>query len=252
MRMMTNYNRFRPTTEEILGVVGNVAAARDAIVGDDDVFDNGESLIVRVVLPGDLTSITKGDYVSSGFAVRASQNVVSVHPYVLRRICTNGAVLPSVAKETLLERVEVPTATSSAANFESSLVLNALEDELSECMNPDTILDWIAQVRATLQLDGMSILFSRHFRRAMTLFPDFDPFAEIFERFQRDNDPDRTAFGLLNAITATGRDARDPDVRWRLEEFGGQFPAWVAGACEELGDGSTVGRGMTTGSHRRH
>jgi hypothetical protein len=234
MRAMTSYNRFRPTTREILARVREVAASRDAVVSDDDVFDDGEYLMVRVVLPGEVSAITKGDYVKSGVAVRVTQDVVSVNPYVLRLVCTNGAVLPVAARATHLERIEVPTVTSSAANFESSVVLNAIEDELDQCTNPDAITDWIAQVRETTQLDGMSILTSRHFRRAMMLFPDFDPFAEIAARFQRDPDPDETAFGLLNAITATARDVRDPHLRWKLEEFGGQFPAWVVRARLEL------------------
>ena len=29
----------------------------------------------------------------------------------------------------------------------------------------------------------------------------------------------------MNAVTATARDTRDPDLRWRLEEFGGGIPA---------------------------
>src|SRR5256885_684810 len=42
---------------------------------------------------------------------------------------------------------------------------------------------------------------------------------QILGRFARDGD--RSGFGLMNAVTSTARDTRNPDLRWRLEEFGG-------------------------------
>jgi len=36
---------------------------------------------------------------------------------------------------------------------------------------------------------------------------------------------DRSAFGLMNAVTSVARDQDDPEVRWRLEELGGGVPA---------------------------
>src|SRR5438876_2266979 len=36
---------------------------------------------------------------------------------------------------------------------------------------------------------------------------------------------DRSRFGLMNAVTSVARDTPDPDLRWRLEEFGGGIPA---------------------------
>ena len=45
----------------------------------------------------------------------------------------------------------------------------------------------------------------------------------IFQRFT--DDGDRSAFGLMNAVTSVARDVRDPEVRWRLEALGGGVPA---------------------------
>jgi len=51
--------------------------------------------------------------------------------------------------------------------------------------------------------------------------------AEVLEqiagRFLRERD--RSAFGLMNAVTSLARDTREPEMRWRLEEFGGGVPA---------------------------
>ena len=46
---------------------------------------------------------------------------------------------------------------------------------------------------------------------------------DIVETFLEDDD--RSAFGLMNAVTSVARDQDDPEVRWQLEELGGGVPA---------------------------
>ncbi|MHC4519484.1 MAG: hypothetical protein ACYTAS_12915, partial [Planctomycetota bacterium] len=41
----------------------------------------------------------------------------------------------------------------------------------------------------------------------------------VLGRYERQ--PERSLFGLMNAITSVARDTRDHDTRWRLEEAGG-------------------------------
>jgi hypothetical protein len=50
-------------------------------------------------------------------------------------------------------------------------------------------------------------------------------FMAIMDRFFEGRDPSR--FGLMNAVTSVARDTSDPEVRWRLEEFGGGVPVAV-------------------------
>ena len=42
---------------------------------------------------------------------------------------------------------------------------------------------------------------------------------------------DTSRFGWMNAVTSVARDTTDPELRWRLEEFGGGIPV----AAEEAG-----------------
>ena len=55
----------------------------------------------------------------------------------------------------------------------------------------------------------------------------------VLGRFDVDGDP--TAFGLLNAVTATARDERDPALRWTLEAAGGSVPARLGTAPRRRG-----------------
>ena len=50
-------------------------------------------------------------------------------------------------------------------------------------------------------------------------------------QFMREKD--RSPIGLMNAVTSLARDTRDPDLRWRLEEFGGGVLARLAPAPDQ-------------------
>jgi hypothetical protein len=45
----------------------------------------------------------------------------------------------------------------------------------------------------------------------------------ILQRFNRAKD--RSAYGLMNAVTSVARDTTDPEIKWRLESLGGSIPA---------------------------
>jgi hypothetical protein len=40
----------------------------------------------------------------------------------------------------------------------------------------------------------------------------------------------------MNAVTSVARDTRDPELRWRLEEFGGGIPALARDPSPRLDD----------------
>jgi hypothetical protein len=47
--------------------------------------------------------------------------------------------------------------------------------------------------------------------------------ALIFDVYMKGRD--RSGYALMNAVTSVARDTRDPELRWRLEEFGGGIAA---------------------------
>ena len=60
--------------------------------GVTNAFDDGSRLFVRGVLPHWI-NIRRGDGIQAGVALRAVDNLVLVHPYTLRQVCTNGAIM---------------------------------------------------------------------------------------------------------------------------------------------------------------
>jgi hypothetical protein len=86
----------------------------------------------------------------------------------------------------------------------------------------------------------------------ITLMPYLHHFAhwpQMLERIVRQfTREEPTRFGLVNAVTATARDTREPEVRWRLEELGGQLaaletppPAMPRGAAVRQHDRLAIG-----------
>jgi hypothetical protein len=68
-----------------------------------DAYDDGDRLFARAVLPAD-TEIRPGDRVNAGIAMRAAGPEILVHPYTLRRVCTNGAIITHSFHSRQIER----------------------------------------------------------------------------------------------------------------------------------------------------
>src|ERR1043166_3199788 len=57
-----------------------------------DKFDDGRRLFVRSILPW-VKEVRARDGVQGGVALRATEHELSVHPYVFRKVCSNGAIM---------------------------------------------------------------------------------------------------------------------------------------------------------------
>src|SRR5207248_305343 len=88
------------STGEIAGIFADeVGAARGVVTGT---FDDGARLLSRSVLPN-FQDVTPGDRLQAGVALRADTSGISVHPYLFRLVCKNGAIM---AHTTGTERID--------------------------------------------------------------------------------------------------------------------------------------------------
>ena len=188
-----------------------------------DAYDDGQRLFARGVLPvhGD---VHPGDSVQAGVAIRASGPDILVHPYTFRQICTNGAIAAHALQTRRLERIAsagVFIATYDVAVALTDLCLAVRASAAPEAF--DTSLQEMrsaSEVEADLALQLLPALAHMPQRVIALVLP------QILQRFAAGED--RSAFGLLNAVTSAARDTRDPEMRWRLEELGGTLPARLA------------------------
>jgi hypothetical protein len=212
------------TTPEI----GEIFAEEMVIAGGNvsDRFDDGTRLFLRAVLP-DEREVRSGDRLRAGVAVRATPEEISVHPYVFRQVCSNGAILAHATQSRRIERnVFLPG--------DGPEVEVALREAVRACCLEDAFASGFDEIRSSL--DSTIDL-------ALTMMPLMSRLAEkeaghtifqtILNRFFESRDTSR--FGWMNAVTSVARDTTDPEVRWRLEEFGGGIPVAAEKAGRQRG-----------------
>jgi hypothetical protein len=197
-----------PTTQEFLEAFSEEVAGAGGKV--TDTYQDEGRLFARAVLPTP-REVAPGDKLQGGVALRATEQDVRIHPYVFRQVCRNGAI----SAESVQTRI--------VAREDAFDVLPQVRDAVRECCGDEAFALATSQMRAArdaeadLSLNLMPMLSKLPRADAKRIVDD------ILGRFRRDKD--RSQFGLMNAVTATARDTRDPELRWRLEELGGGIAA---------------------------
>lgn len=195
------------TTARILEVFTDEVGSHRGVV--TEAFDDGKRLFVRSVLP-QLDIVRSGDQVQGGVALRATEQGLWVHPYVFRQVCRNGAITAQTVATRQLDDLQFQ---------QPEQILQSLREAVAWCCAAEIFSESVRQMRIATQSDadvGITLmpLLSRLEGHGAT-----HTLAAIMEHFVGDGD--RSRFGLLNAVTATARETRDPELRWNLEEFGG-------------------------------
>ncbi len=179
-----------------------------------DVFDDGELLFLRAAFP-QRALVKPRDRVRGGVALRAVGDEVTVHPYVLRQVCTNGAMLAHSTDSRRIRRADF--AASQAAQDE---ILQEVHEVVFQCARGGAFEESVSEMRAALTVSGeMDLVLSQvaSFARHGEIPPQV--FDILLRRLKRRRNP--TRFDLMNVVTAVARDVPDPQIRWRLEELGG-------------------------------
>jgi hypothetical protein len=182
--------------------------------------DDGERLFARAVLPRD-AEVGPGDRIQGGVAVRATGPDIMVHPYTFRQVCTNGAIAAHALQTRRLERTCSPEVFVSTYDLAVSLTDLRLAVRACAAREAFTVVAGEMRSAAEIQADVALHLLPAMAHWPRNLAAQWLP--QIFGRFAEGGD--RSAFGLLNAVTSVARDVSDPEVRWSLEELGGTTPA---------------------------
>lgn len=201
------------TTGRVLAVFTDAIAAHEGRV--TDTFDDGRRLFTRAILPhvGDVRS---GDQMKGGIALKATEGEVRLYPYLFRLVCRNGAIV------------------AQTLGVESLANLDWRDPDDAEQSIRETVSALATEEVFTANLGRMRRGVDQQVDLALAMMPMLSQvsadvagrlFGEVLERFFQDGDSSR--FGLANAVTATARETRDPELRWSLEEFGGGIAVGV-------------------------
>jgi hypothetical protein len=201
----------RLTVTEIKTIFAEEVAAAGGTVSDS--CDDGARLFTRSILPLTREVLPK-DRFQGGVALRATEREVCVHPYVFRRICTNGSIRAHAIQTVQIGDLDTLTA------YEAEVLVR---EGIRACSAEEAFTEAAAEIRSAreagvdLALNMMPLLSRLPHRVGAQIFSD------IMDRFKKGSDSSRV--GLMNAVTSVARDTPDPELRWRLEEFGGGIVA---------------------------
>jgi len=224
-----------------------------------DCFDDGRKLYLRAILQLE-DKVKPRDRMYGGVALRMVAPEITVAPYLLREVCTNGAVAahsvaawrvrysdnpseevmfeelrrrlraasePSVF-EAEIERIQAATHARSEARRAFAERQLVFADEMVRRGAGPRFLELITQ--AEVQLESS---YRGHEGRPLDPEPAFARIPrlkreEIAGRFARSSDGSR--FSLMNAVTSVARDTRAPELKWDLEVVGAAVGAGFADA----------------------
>jgi len=203
-----------PDTKQIKAIFEEQIDSMNGTV--TDAFDDGSILYLRSVLP-QADEVRKGDALRAGVALRADDTEALVHPYTFRLVCSNGAI---VAQALETRRIEID---ANAPEWELQQAHDQIREAVCACAEPEVFTRQIGQLRTAAEQQADVILNLLPFLRRMPIHSAAQLVQSIRSRFEAEGD--RTTYGLMNAVTSTARDTRDPHLRWQLEEIGATIPA---------------------------
>ncbi len=174
-----------------------------------DTFDDGNCLFARSILPW-VADVRPRDEMKGGVALRAAEGEIAIHPYLFRTVCRNGAILAHAIQARQVE------------NYDFRLreeVTQELREAVRTCCQEEVFTGAAQEVRLTVHREVDRALALMSFLSRLPSALQAEIVRQIVSRFSEDHE--RSQFALANAVTSLARDTRDPELRWRLEEFGG-------------------------------
>lgn len=213
-----------PTTRDIQRCFSRVTRELGAQTLDG--FDHGDALWMRCVLPIS-REVRRGDALQGGVALRASAGAIMVHPFLLRQVCTNGAVRTHALETRVIPRLQLAPEVAASHAYNVTATLDECAAAIQRCATPAAFEDGVDEMQASLDVEAEMVidrlgLLDLLASLGRTGTPEM--VARVLARQLRlaaqAGGRERTAFAFGNALTAAGRDAPNPRVRWTLEEYG--------------------------------
>jgi hypothetical protein len=200
------------TTSEIATIFADEVAALGGSI--PDTFNDGDRVFMRAILPNE-REVQPNDRVQGGVALRATDDEVSIHPYVFRQVCQNGAIIAQSVQTRLIDRTDF--SFDPDAEF-----AEALREAVRDCCEPAAFENASAAMRSSVHspVDLALTLMPMLSRRPSGFAPEIvRQIIDLFFKGER-----QSRFDLMNSLTAVARDTRDPETRWQLETIGGAVP----------------------------
>lgn len=177
-------------------------------------------LYIKAVTPRLQGEIRPGDIVQGGVILRNSEVGASrfaVEPFILRLKCMNGLVVQEGYSRVHLGRRKEEGEfnwSSETINLENKAIWSAVSDVIRQTFDPAGFESIIARLKSNAETPIKAPVQAVDNVVTYAGFTD-DVKAMLLERFVAGKD--FTQWGLVNGITDTARDLKDPDKQVELE-----------------------------------
>jgi hypothetical protein len=198
--------------------IGQIFAQEITALGGrvSETFDNSPSLFTRAILP-DADDVQPGDTIHAGVALMATEQVINVHPYTYRQVCTNGAIRAHAIQTVCIVMPDT--------ELEAEYTAATLRDAIVACASTQAFHAGITEMRSALEQQADTVLTLMPMLSRIPGGQGHQFLMSIMQRFF--DDADRSSFGLMNAVTSVARDTKNPETRWHLETLGAGVPVWT-------------------------
>jgi hypothetical protein len=200
-----------PTIAEIKTLFAGEIAAAGGVVSDT--FEDESHLFTRSILP-QAREVRPADRMQGGVALRAGERSASIHPYVFRLVCRNGAIMAQALQTRRIAFEDFATPEEA---------LEAMREAIRACSAEDAFHAAVEQIRTAREIEADAMLNLIPLLSHLHLEAGSPLLNTILGRFFHEGG--RSRFDLMNAVTSVARDTTDADLRWRLEELGGGVAA---------------------------
>jgi len=180
-------------------------------------------MYIKAVLPHIQEEIREGDKIIPGVVLRNSEvghGRFSVEPFILRLVCKNGMIGESRIAKVHLGKVtkSVEILSSETITLENQALYSAVKDVIRGTFNPEVFGQWVERLRSTTKIEIRKPAQAVDSIVAKYKIDD-DTKKELLNHFI--DGIDNTQYGLINAITRTGRDKEDVEEKIKFERIGG-------------------------------
>ena len=222
---VTGTHDWNPSAAELHRAFGEIVASLGGTVLDAEVA--GSVMYARATLPA-VADVRRGDLVQGGVAVRVVEGEVFVHPFILRQVCTNGAVRTYAVGTRVVERVDAPARVAAAQRPAIESVLSAFEEAVRHAAAPERFADGVREMQSAIDIRATAAIERLRLRALLLALPEQGLAGELrramwpllSRALTAGVDGDRSAYAFGNAVTAAARNAGNPAIRWAMEEYG--------------------------------
>jgi hypothetical protein len=208
-------------------------------------IDLTETMLYIKAIDRTLTdTIKEQDIVYGGLVIRNSEvgaSALRIEPFILRKVCANGLILPRTLKKIHLGRqiteIEDVDWSDETKELEDKAFWSKVRDIIRATFDKQTFQSWVEKLKESTKIEIKKPI------EAVNNIVGHLGLSEEQKQKLLMHFSEPTKYGLINAVTNLASQTKNVDEQVRLEEFAGQILQSPLKDFEDLYGGVESGEG---------